>query len=203
MKTFDQKEAITFGWNTAKQNWRFFVPLLLIVWGITDLLPRFVGQGLQPGTDSYYLYVVIFQLIGMVISVGLLKISLKILDKKTPKFSDLLVDSPLVVRFIGASILYYLIVGAGLILLIFPGVIWGIKFGYYRYLIVDKNMGVRESLTESAKLTDGNKKKLLKLSLALIGVNLLGLLGLLVGLFWSVPTTMIASAFVYRKLAAK
>jgi len=34
-------------------------------------------------------------------------------------------------------------------------------------------------------------------------INILGALALIVGLFWSIPTTMVAEAFVYRKLSSQ
>jgi len=37
----------------------------------------------------------------------------------------------------------------------------------------------------------------------LAGINILGTLALLIGLFATIPTTMVATAFVYRKLLSQ
>jgi uncharacterized membrane protein len=201
VKTFDRKEAISFGWNVSKANWRFFVPLLLIVWAITNGIPQLLGRNVTPHSLASYLLFIISTLINLIINIGLLKISLKLIDKKKPEFKDLYSESNLALRYIGATLLYYLIVAGGLILLIVPGIILAIKFGYYKYFIVDKNMGIMESLRESSKITQGNKWNLFRFDLSLVGINILGVLALFLGLFLTLPLSMVSSAWVYRKLS--
>ena len=46
----------------------------------------------------------------------------------------------------------------------------------------------------------GDKWELLGLGLVIAGINILGALCLFVGLFAALPTTLLAYAFVYRKL---
>ena len=103
-------------------------------------------------------------------------------------------------KYILSLIIYGLIVLAGLILLIIPGIIWAIKFQFFGYFIVDKGLGPIESLKQSAKITKDTKWTLFLFGLLSGLINLLGALLLLVGLFATVPTTMMAKAFVYRKL---
>jgi len=57
-------------------------------------------------------------------------------------------------------------------------------------------------LNHVGRVTDGAKWQILLFGLALAGVNVLGALALLVGLLFTIPMTMLATAFVYRKLAA-
>jgi uncharacterized membrane protein len=49
-------------------------------------------------------------------------------------------------------------------------------------------------------LTKGNRWKLFQLSLALLLLNILGLLALLVGLFVTIPVSFIAMVHAYRAL---
>ena len=200
MKPFPRDESIKFGFNTAKANVAFFIPLLLIVF-IVDNLSGTVGGYIKNNSLASFVLFIIFWLISMIAELGLVKISLKFVDKKKPSFSDLFSESSLVLRFIGATFLYFIIVAAGLILLIVPGVIWAVQFGYYKYAIVDKNAGVLESLQTSSKATKGNRRNIFKLNLLFLLINLLGVVALLIGLFVSIPTTIVASAYVYRKLA--
>ena len=106
-------------------------------------------------------------------------------------------------KYLIGSILYGLIVFAGTILLIIPGIIWGIQFCFYDYFIIDKGLGPIEALKRSSAITRGVKWDLFVFSLILLGINLLGALCLLIGLFATIPTTMVAIAFVYRKLLAQ
>jgi hypothetical protein len=56
-------------------------------------------------------------------------------------------------------------------------------------------------MKESWRITKGHKWQLALLFLALLGINLLGVLALVVGVFVSVPITLIAFAHAYRTLA--
>ena len=91
-------------------------------------------------------------------------------------------------------------VAVGLILLIIPGIYLAIKYQFFSFLIVDKNMGIMESFKKSEEMTQGVKMNLLLFSLALAGINILGALVFLVGLIVTIPTTVMATVYVYRKL---
>ena len=85
-------------------------------------------------------------------------------------------------------------------MLIVPGVIWAIKYQFFAYLIVDKKMGPWEAIQKSGEMTAGNKGNLFLLGLILALINIAGAICLLVGLFATIPTTMLAIVYVYRKL---
>jgi uncharacterized membrane protein len=87
-----------------------------------------------------------------------------------------------------------------MILLIIPAIIWGIKFRFFSYFIIDKGAGPIEALKRSSSITMGAKWDLFLFGLLLIGINILGFLALVIGLFATIPTSMVAIAFVYRKL---
>jgi len=79
----------------------------------------------------------------------------------------------------------------------------GIRFGFFQYFIVDKKTGVIDSLKRSWQITKGSVWNLFLFYLLLFGINFLGIICLLVGLFATVPTAIVAKAFVYRKLLEK
>lgn len=62
---------------------------------------------------------------------------------------------------IGSIIIYNICKVTLLILLIIPGIIWILSCGFYWYALVDEHQGAVESLKESARLTRGNRLKLL------------------------------------------
>lgn len=138
--------------------------------------------------------------LSMIIGMGLIKICLRFCDGEKGEFSDLFSCYPLFFKYLVGSILYGLIVVVGLILLIIPGIIWAIKFQFFDYLIVDKGLGPIDALEKSSEITRGVKWDLFIFAILLGIINLLGLLCLLVGLFVTIPVTMVAIAFVYRKL---
>jgi uncharacterized membrane protein len=103
-------------------------------------------------------------------------------------------------RYLGGTLLYSLFVLGGLLLLIIPGIIWGIRYQFIPYLIVDKNMSVGEAVRRSNDLTRGSTWELLGFSVVLLVINLLGVLAFIVGQLVTIPITMLAQAYVYRRL---
>ena len=69
-------------------------------------------------------------------------------------------------RVVGGSCLYALIVLGGFVLFIVPGVIFSLMFSQFFYLILDRNLGVFDSLSLSKQLTSGNKLTMLVISVA-------------------------------------
>lgn len=139
----------------------------------------------------------------MITSIGVIVISLKIVDKKKPEFSDIYSHYKLLLNYFLGSLLYGVVTLAGFILLIVPGIIWGIKYQYTTYLIVDKKMSPMEAFKKSGQITNGVKLKLFWLGLAFIGVTLLGVLALGIGLIIAWPIISLAGAYVYRKLSLR
>ena len=142
-------------------------------------------------------------LVQTLISIGVIKTSLKLAGGEKGNLRDLYLGYPLFLRYLGASILYSLMVLAGTLLLIVPGIIWSIQFQFYGYLIVDQGLGPIEALKRSSAMTKGAKGDLFLYGLLALCIVLAGALCLFVGLFAAIPTVIIATAFVYRKLLAQ
>jgi uncharacterized membrane protein len=91
-------------------------------------------------------------------------------------------------------------VAIGFVFLIVPGIYLAVKYQFYDYLIVDKGMGPIEAIKRSGVLTEGVKWNLVLFWLALVGINILGMIALGVGLIATVPVSWLANAYVYRRL---
>jgi uncharacterized membrane protein len=88
------------------------------------------------------------------------------------------------------------------VVLAIPGIYLAIRLSLFGYCIVDGGLGAIESLKKSFALSSGAVFRLGLFYLATMLINMAGGLCLVVGLFATIPTTYIATAFVYRKLAA-
>lgn len=200
MHTFSKKEALSFGWQTAKRNIVFFIVLLIIV-GILSGVSNFVSSLLE---EDFFLFSLAIDFVSgiasIILGMGVIKIALTFVDGGKGRLSDLFSQYRLFFKYLAGAILYGLIVFVGLFLFVVPGIIWGIKFQFYSYLIVDKGMGPIEALKKSGQITSGAKWNLFFFSLLLGLVNAVGVLLLGVGLLWSIPTSWVAIAWVYRKL---
>ena len=197
---FSKKEAIKFGFELAKKNLLFFIGIFIVV-AFFSILSSSLRNLVNPQKEPFLyfiLYCVLF-VVNLVIGIGVIKIALEFIDGKKPKFSDLLYYKPAVKYFI-ASIVQGIITVIGFILLIIPGIILAIRLSYVSYLIVDKDLGPVEAIKASWKITKGNAWNLFFFGILVGLINILGVICLLVGLFVTIPLTLLASAFVYRKL---
>lgn len=201
-KRFDRGEAVRFGWEVMKNNLLFFVVVLLIAWALEAIfsIPHM-------GWHAFFFISPFFALINLVISIFIamayIRISLRFVDGEKADFPDLWASYPLFFNYLVGAILYGLIILAGLILLIIPGIIWGIKYQFFGYLIIDKEMPPVAALKKSGQITMGSKWSLFVLALLFLGIFILGLLACVVGLFAAIPTIMVAHAYVYRKLLSQ
>lgn len=197
---FSKPEALRFGWDVWKNNIGFFIKVLLIVF-LVQIVAGLASVHMENKTSLLMVFVNIFyNVVGIIISMGFVKISLGFWDGKKPEIGDLFNVYPLFFIFLLASILYGLMVCGGLILLIIPGIILGIQFQFFSYFIIDQKAGPIEALKKSAQLTRGVKFELFIFNMMVLGINLLGIFALFVGVLITIPVTMVASAFVYRKL---
>jgi len=196
-------EAVKFGWGKMKENLGFFIGLLLIIaviYFVGGFIQEAVGGNRPSPPIGAVIIALLFRAIEMIINMGLIVIAIKFADNAKGELRDLFSQIHLFFKYLLGSICYGLIVALGMILLIVPGIIWAIKFQFYGYLIIDKGMGPIQAIKESGKITYGAKTDLFLFNLALVGINILGALALIIGLFATIPTSMVAFAYVYRKL---
>lgn len=197
-KKFSSKEAVKFGWDKMKNNLGFFIILLLIVYLSPSVIQVFIkelfGEGLSRAVEF---------IISSFFQMCLIRTALRFCDNEKGQFSDLYTLYPLFLKYLVAEILSVLIVLAGFILLIVPGVIWAMKFQFFGYFIIEKGCGPVEALRKSSEITRGSIWDLFLFDLLLAGICILGVISLLVGLFAAIPTAMVAHAFIYRKLLSQ
>ena len=103
-------------------------------------------------------------------------------------------------KYIVASILYGLLLAVGFILLIVPGIYFGLKYQFYGYFIVTKNAGILESLKLSAEATKGVKLQLLGYCLVAFLIVIAGVLALGVGLLVAIPVATLGYVYIFNKL---
>jgi len=206
-KRFSKGEAIKFGWSMVKNNLIFFVGLFIadgLIYQALEIISKSTKENI-PALS--FVSDIVYLVIQIIVQMGLIKISLRICDNMRCEladfFSDLLSCLPLFFKYLSGTILYLLIVLSGIILLIIPGVIWSVKYSFVGYFIVDKGLGPIEALKESSLITKGAKQDLFLFWLLISVVNFLGVLAFFIGLFVTIPITVVAIGFVYRKLLNK
>ncbi|MFA6473604.1 MAG: hypothetical protein WCV85_01890 [Patescibacteria group bacterium] len=183
--------AFRYGWETLKKDFWYFIGIS-VLYGVITNIPN--SKGTRSG----------FSILGIFISAwlmgGLYRLLLDYKDGKKQEFSVLFTQLKHYWRILGGSILVGLIVIGGLILLIVPGIIWGLRYMFTIMLIVDKNMDVGTAMHASAEMTRGIKGKLFVFALACLGTMVLGVICLGVGVFVAMPVVWLAFVYLYRSL---
>lgn len=192
VKNFDRTAPIKSGWELMKQNFWFLAGLVLIQ-GIFSSIDNKYRD-----TDASFPISLIILIIDVFLSIGILKIILNLIDRKPLSYSELWQNSRYFWRYLGASVLYGLLVALGLLLLIVPGIYWATKYQYTTYLIVDKDMGITDAFKKSGEITKERIWDLFAFNIILLGIIILGALALVIGLFAAIPVVWIAFALVYR-----
>ncbi len=199
-KVFSTREAISFGWDKVNDHLGFFIPaticLIILVLGLDFFANKI--KDIMPLVET--LLQIASTIVNVIVTLGFIKLSLSVYDGVKPSVSIIFSQTKYFFRYFFASVLYGLIVLGGMLLLVIPGIIWAIRFRYFGYAIVAKDMKIIESLKESRRLTKGLTWKLFVFSLALFGINLLGLIPAGVGLLVTIPISIIAVGYVWRKI---
>jgi hypothetical protein len=210
MHTLSIGDCIRFGWETFKKRPWILIGALLLA-AIISALPGVFGphpeigpdgQLIQPPLSAYGAIVTIVSIaVSVLVGLGLTTFSLRAHDNiQGVQIADLWNPAPFW-RFLGAHILSVIAIVLGFIALVVPGIILSVGLAFVPYVVVDRGLGPIEALKESWRITKGHKWQLFLLFLALVGINLLGVLALVVGIFVTVPITMLAFAHAYRTLA--
>lgn len=196
---FQIGEIVSESWQKMLKNIGFFI-LVILIYGVLSGSMNFGNR-----ETNYPILMGGFGLIGLILSiivnVGILKITLQIIDDKKASLDELFLNYKKAWRYFLAGLLVGLIVLLGLILLIVPGIYWALKYQFVGYLIIDKDLSISEALHESGRLTRGYKWQLLLFHLLLGLINLAGALALGLGLFLTTPTVWLAQAKAYRTLS--
>lgn len=200
---FSRSAALRYGWDVTKQNLPLFIGLCLISMFVSAMQNAFgdASRGLFIGFRA--ILAMSIEVVTLVVHMGWLYIALRLRDGQKAELRDLLVPLPQFFDFLFGMLLCGIIVLVGLVLLIVPGVIWALRYGFVGLLIIDQKLDPLSALRRSAELTAGVKGELFVFGLCLLGLNLLGALALGIGLFATLPTSAMAVIYVYRVLLSR
>jgi uncharacterized membrane protein len=157
---------------------------------------QFVGS--ESNSKASHLHTLISQIFSIFLTLGLTRIGLNIASGKPFMIGMLFGGGRQLITACLATILYMAMVIVGLVLFIVPGIYVALRFGQYLPAIVDKKLGVLESLKYSSSITTANRLNLFVLALLTFCVMLAGFLALLVGLVIAIPVAWLGWMVAYR-----
>lgn len=208
--SFSKSEALRFGWVQTKKNFWFLLGIFVIPVVINSVFSVYYPPMLEKHNALMSAFGVLLMIASWIISIqfsyATFALYFKVADKKKASLNDLFAyfKAGLLFRYIVLWILLELIVLAGFLLLIIPGIYFGLKFWFAPYIFVDKNTGIIESFKESAKLTKGVKWQLFLLGVLQLLIQIGTFFIFIIGLYAiGVPVNYLSDIYVYRKLSAK
>jgi len=164
---FTVDEVLKASWSITKDNWKKYFILLgacaivLIAYGIVfGLLDVVVGV---PGIVDDILSFLVSIYVTILITRG----SLAIVRGHFDMGEITKLDGKMYLQMLLATLLFYLVVIIGTILLIIPGIIASVMFCFYSFSIVDKRTDAIPSLEDSKNMTYGSKMTIFLFNLVL------------------------------------
>jgi uncharacterized membrane protein len=196
--SFSLSEPLRFGWNKTLAQWR---PLFII--GCVGGFLALTHQSLLRAGEMGAFLAFGVQLLQAAVMLVLWRAALAISDGEAVQLDRWREQLSRYLPYLLTTVLYGLVVTAGLVLLIVPGLIWAAQFAFAPLVTIDRAADPIDALRESSRLTRGLKGRLWLFGLTCLGINVVGALALGVGLLVTIPTTAIAVARVFRLLQAR
>lgn len=132
---------------------------------------------------------------------GYIRYNLNVHDNGRASLKDLCMPLGKTIRYLIASFLALSIFVGGLLLLIIPGIYWGVRFSQFVYFIIEKDAGIIESLKMSWAATAGNFWRMFAVLLIInIITGIGGLISILI--IVTTPLNSIIHACLYRSLTS-
>ena len=228
-RSFSIGRAIKFGWKKFKdQPWTWVFSLLFVLlvavshsfvvnwalgngftWNLGLNWQEFDYSNLQfeehrklKGNLIVWSIFSVYVLVKAGLTLGLIRMGIQAADDLPVKMGHLFSRFRYVFNFLIAEFIFWIILSVGLVLFIFPGLIWLSKFSLYPYFIADRGAGPIQALDLSSQATKGAKWDIFGLIFTSFCVLLIGSLMVGIGLFAVVPLLYIAWGVVYRHLSS-
>lgn len=222
-RPFGIMDALTFGFSALGKNFLLILGVVVVgslsVWGVSFLMVSLAAfYGLQidmnegaaavgeiaskmpsqlsltgDGVLLLAIGYIITYLLSSLMMMALNRIGLDIYERETSDFARLWHVAHLIGTYVLTFFLFSLMTALGFLLLIIPGVICLIKYGFADLIVIDTEHGPIESLKRSGEITDGHKWYLL-------GVYLLALLLFVLSIITIVGPFILGYAFIFSRI---
>jgi predicted Zn finger-like uncharacterized protein len=212
----DAGEVISTSWAIFKSQMGMLIGGVVIVGvlgGLASLPANLIQFGLQNklfGRDlvpmlfvAYFGFLFLASLFQIYLTVGQTIFFLKIARGQPAEIGDLFRGGHYLLRAIGSSLLFGLMMVIGFILLIVPGIIVLLMFWPCIYVLVDTDAPGIECLSRAREITRNTWGTVCLLWLTTIGLSFLGMLACCVGLFFTAPLSIMLFAVAYCRMTGQ
>lgn len=221
---FSKREIITSAWKIIISNLGLMLLVITFIISLNLLLGIVQDRLLKDITLQSILFTGAAYLFQMGLNLGMLRICLNLIYNKEGIFPQLFGSFDLLISYLLASLiaLVMLLLSAvpGILLLLFsiaeswgddsiaisifviivPLIYMSIRLQFYDYFLVDENCQILEAVQKSIAITKGYVMELFLLGAVLSIIVLISIIPLGIGLFISIPLTIIANTYAYNLL---
>jgi uncharacterized membrane protein len=194
------------GWEILKKYFPELLLLLLVQMllsapmGVTQLLFNEAFAGTFTTGLFNFIYGV---LVLMPISYGSSWVYLKAVRGEPFRVQDIFFAYQSFPNIFLANVLVFLIVGAGFVMLIVPGIIFACKLSFVPYLVMDEKMEAVDAVRKSWKMTKGYTGSIFLMGITAFFVAIAGLICFIVGVFPATIWISLAFATIYMVVSGK
>lgn len=196
---FSLSNVFRTGWEGTKQNFWFFA-IALVISSAASYLPTLATKEAAGVLISLSLLALVIRFF---VNLGMMSAALKITSHQKPSLADLYNTYPYAINILVSGIIVGVLTAVGFLLFIIPGVILVLRLWPTPFLILDRNLGPFDAVSQSWNLTKGSSWRILGFFIIAALLNAAGALAFVVGLFVTIPVTAIATASVYRHLTIR
>ena len=161
-------------------------------------------ESFMTGTVMYLVVIAIILMvvqfiIGNVVAIGYAKYNMDLVDGEEGKMGTLFDYFPQWKTMVLAGFLQILIVFAGMLLFIIPGIVLGLRYAMTSYILAENpDLGAWEAMKRSKELMDGNKYRFFCLGVSFLGWSILANLVPAIGQLFLMPYINASHAAFYR-----
>jgi len=157
------------GWDACLDNLHYILPAVL-AFEVMGVLPSLL---IWKHFDNRWYALPWEMLIGAPLTVGMNLFFVNLARHDRADFGDLFRGFAIFPAAVTVSFTYGLIVTTGLVMLVIPGVIWGLTYIFAQYSVIDKKAGIKGSFARSSALTSGFKERLLPVAMLWVTLEFL------------------------------
>ena len=192
-------------WSIFKEKWGKILGFFFVFFLIEMLAQWPISMADSAGASEAFLAILNIALwfFDVFISAGFVSAVLKISRQQDFAIADIFSKAEVFWRYLGGSLLFGLIVVAGTVFLIVPGIYLALTYWPIYYLIIDKGMSICEAFKAAKQMTMGTKWTMFLFQLMMLALIILGAIPLGLGLIIVIPVMTIASTLIYNKLVER
>lgn len=194
------RQAFKIASPILKKRFGLFTAVLLTLLGAWVALEIVVIAGQRFGILLWAAAHVAFLIFAAGVEVGFLQICLVLCDGGKPTYADAFTQLTLGPKFLAGQMLYLLMMVIGLLLLVVPGIYLGVSYALFGFCLATGETNLMRSFQHSAVLSTGSKTYLLWILVFFLVLNVLGASLLGIGLFITVPLSVLMMTTIYRQL---